>query len=237
MTTHTDRGLAQQLELLRARLLKMAGLVESMIADSVRALVQRDVELAQLTMLRDREVNRLELEVDEQCMLILARWQPVASDLRFLTIALKMVTDLERIGDLTVNICERAVDMAIRPEIWPWETLEEMTNATHGMVSQSVDAFVHSDEVLAKEVIRRDDVVDELYAKVFSEIMQIMNQNRSDLTGGIHALSVVKWMERIADHATTLAEFVVFMVDGKDIRHLPRDRDEETFARRAAYKN
>lgn len=222
MTLHTDRELGHQLEALRGRLLRMAGMVENMIGDAVRALLERDVALAKETIERDHAVNRLEVEADEQCLLILARWQPVASDLRFLTIAFKMVTDLERIGDLAVNICERAVDLAGRPLVWPNEEMEEMARLSRRMVHQGVDAFLKSDAALAQAVIEQDDAVDVLYGQAFEHVLQVMQQHPEDLAGGIHALSVLKWLERIADHATNLSELVIFMVKGKDIRHMGR---------------
>lgn len=226
MTAHTDRELGYQLEALRGRLLRMAGLVENMIGDAVRSLLERNVELAKDTIERDHVVNRLEVEADEQCLLILARWQPVASDLRFLTIAFKMVTDLERIGDLAVNICERAIDLAAKPDIWPQEELGQMAKLSKLMVHQGVDAFLKSDADLAEGVIKQDDEVDALYGVAFEHVLATMNQHTEDLQGGIHALSVIKWLERIADHATNLSELVIFMVKGKDIRHmgkLPED--------------
>lgn len=224
MTAHIDRELEHHLEALRARLLHMAGLVENMIGDAVRALRERDVELAEATIKRDHEVNRDEVEADELCLLVLARWQPVAKDLRFLTIALKMVTDLERIGDLAVNICERAIDLAGHPPKWSFENLDEMTRITRSMVHESVECFLQSDVKLAQEVILRDDEVDDLYALAFEDMLQVMRTHPEDLMAGVHALSIVKWLERIADHATNLAELVIFMVRGKDIRHLAPDQ-------------
>lgn len=220
MSEHIDKELDHQLAVLRERLLRMAGAVEKMIGESVTALTTHDVALAQATILRDHTVNRLEVEADELCLLILARWQPVASDLRFLTIGLKMVTDLERIGDLAVNICERVFDLDTIQDHIPWDTLKQMTRITRRMVQHSVDAFVKSSDTLAQEVIDTDDEVDALYEKAFGEIMSAIRKNPSSLQAGVHALSVIKWMERIADHATNLAELVVFMVRGRDIRHL-----------------
>jgi phosphate transport system protein len=162
----------------------------------------------------------MEVETDEHCLRILARWQPVASDLRFLTIALKMVTDLERIGDLAVNICERTLEFSFARTHLPGATLEEMTKITREMVHNSVDAFVKGSDTLAQQVIDTDDKVDDLYEQGFAEVLEVMQQYPGDLQPGIHALSVIKWVERIADHSTNLAELVVFMVRGKDIRHM-----------------
>ncbi len=220
MREHTNRELGQHLEALRKRLLRMAGLVEKMIEDAVRALMTKDAELARVTIVCDHQVNRLEVETDEQCLLVLAKWQPVASDLRFITIAFKMVTDLERIGDLAVNIAERAIDLVDKPMGAPLEEIERMGTLARAMVKEGVDAFLKSDPDLAQAVIERDDAVDELYHLAFRSVLEKMRETPEELEGGIHALSVLKWLERIADHATNLSELVVFMVKGKDIRHM-----------------
>src|SRR3954452_6348093 len=142
---HTDREYENELKKLRERLLKMAGRVEEMIADSVRALVDRDVALAKRTIDADHLVNRAEVETDELCLVILARRQPVASDLRFITLALKMVTDLERIGDLAVNICERAIDLGQEPPLKSCVDVPRMATLAQWMVRDAIDAFVAGD--------------------------------------------------------------------------------------------
>jgi phosphate transport system protein len=221
MTTHTDRNYEAQLEELRQRLMRMAAIVESMIDASVRALVSGNVELARETIRRDRSVNRLELEADELCTEILARWQPVASDLRFVTIALKMVTDLERIGDLAVNICERVQDMAGHPQPWDFSGIERMAVLVGEMIRGAIEAFVAADAERAQKVIDRDEEVDELYHTLFRALVATMKEDPGTLVrDGIHVLSVAKWVERMADHSTNLAEQVVFMVKGKDVRHI-----------------
>lgn len=217
---HTDREYENELKKLRERLLKMAGRVEEMISDSVKALVERDVELAQRTIDADHLVNRAEVETDELCLMILAKRQPVASDLRFVTLSLKMVTDLERIGDLAVNICERAIDLGQEPPLKPWVDVPHMANIAQGMVRDAIDAFVAGDADRAQSVIERDKSLDELYIRVFRELLSAMLHDTSKVERGIHAQSVAKWLERMGDHATNLAEQVVFMVKGKDIRHL-----------------
>ena len=220
--THTDREYEQQLQLVRERLVIMAGRVEEMIAASIRALVERDVPLARRTIEADHRVNRLEVETDELCLLILAKRQPMASDLRFITLALKMVTDLERIGDLAVNICERAIELAAMPQLTPWQDIVRMGDVVQSMVRDAIDAFVRGDEAKAREVIERDNEVDDLYTKVFRDILAIMIQDSTAVERGIHVQSVAKWLERMADHCTNLAELVVFMIKGKDIRHMGR---------------
>jgi phosphate transport system protein len=219
---HTDREYESELKKLRERLLKMAGRVEEMIADSVRALVERDVELARRTIEADHLVNRAEVETDELCLVILAKRQPVASDLRFVTLSLKMVTDLERIGDLAVNICERAIDLAEDEPLKPWVDVPRMAGIVEGMVRDAIDAFVAGDVVRAQSVIDRDRSLDVLYIRVFRELLSTMLNDASKVERGIHAQSVAKWLERMGDHATNLAEQVIFMVKGKDIRHMTK---------------
>ena len=217
---HTDREYDNQLRQVRDKLLLMAGHVENMIANSVRSLVERDVVLAQRTIDNDHKVNQAEMETDELCLQILARRQPMASDLRFITLALKMVTDLERIGDLAVNICERAVDLAKEPPLRSYDDISRLSDTVQGMVRDAIDAFVHADDKKAEDVIAGDDDVDELYHQIFRDILATMLKDSSAIQRGIHMQSVAKWLERIADHSTNLAEHVIFMVKGKDIRHV-----------------
>jgi phosphate transport system protein len=222
---HTDRVYEAQLEAVRRNLIVMAGRVEEMIAHAVKALVERDVDLARRTIGQDPKVNHCEVETDELCMQILARRQPLASDLRFITLALKMVTDLERIGDLAVNISHRAIDMSSEPPLKPWRDVPRMADIVQSMVRDAIDAFVRSDAAQAQAVIERDAQVDAIYTHVIREILGIMTEDGSSVERGIHVLSVAKFLERMADHATNLAEQVVFLVQGKDVRH--RDNSSE----------
>ena len=216
---HTDREYEAKLEELRKRLVAMSQRVDLMVESAVRAVIERDAELAQATMQEDREVDRCELECDELCLLVLARWQPMASDLRFITIALKMVTDLERIGDLAVNICERAVQLSMQPEL-RYETIPKMAAVAREMLDDAVRAFMTHDAELARGVLQRDDEVDEYYHEVFCSVLDLMREDKDLIHRGIHVQSVAKFLERIADHATNLAEQAIFMVAGKDVRHL-----------------
>ena len=218
--SHTDREYESQLTELREGLLLMAGRVEQMIRDASKALIERDPELARRTIESDHKVNRSEVEIDELCLLILARRQPMASDLRFITLALKMVTDLERIGDLAVNICERAIDLSPQPQLEPREDIPRMSEVVQWMVRESIDAFVAGDAERARKVIDRDTEVDQLYTRVFRELLAMMLADSTTVERGIHMQSVAKWLERMADHATNLAEEVIFMLKGKDIRHI-----------------
>lgn len=217
--THTDRDYENDLKLLREKLLLMAGRVEVMIADAVRALIERDAALARRTIETDHKVNRAEMEIDELCLLILVKRQPMASDLRFVTHSLKMVTDLERIGDLAVNICERGIDLCGFPPSESGEDISRMASAVQSMIRDAIDAFVQGSSEEAEQVMLRDDEVDELYHRVFREILARMLREPSFVECGIHLQSVAKFLERIGDHATNLAEQVIFMVRAKDVRH------------------
>lgn len=217
---HTDREYEQELTELRTRLVEMANLVQRMIANAVKALGRRDVALARRTIEEDHMVNRAEVEADELCLVILAKRQPMASDLRFITLALKMVTDLERIGDLAVNICERAMELANRPPFGLFPEIERMAEIAQSMVRDAISAFVRGDVEMARQVIARDDEADELYFRVFRKILQTIIDDPTNVEPKICYQRVVKFLERIADHSTNLAEQVVFMVRGKDIRHI-----------------
>jgi phosphate transport system protein len=216
---HTDHVFAAQLEELRKQLIVMAGRVEEMIGSSVDALVARDAKLAERIIRKDRRVNKSELEVDELCLTIMARWQPMGPDLRFITLSLKMVTDLERIGDLAVNICERAIDLSTQPPLAPLRDIPLMAEHAQSMVRGAINAFVASDADAARQIIQHDDKVDELYTRVFHDVLAMMLADPTAVERGIHLLSVAKWIERMGDHATNLAEQVIFMIDGKDVRH------------------
>lgn len=226
-SVHFDREYEGQLEEVRDGLLRMAGVVEQMIVDSIRAALTQDRVLARETIERDAIVNRLEVESDEHCLVILARRQPMAGDLRFVTLALKMVTDLERIGDLAVNISERAIDLADHPiHTWPWDKIESLARLVRTMIRDAIQAFVDKDATKAHEVIARDEQADELYWSIFRSALEVMRKVPDSVHDGVHFQSVAKFLERIGDHSTNLAEQVVFMVKGKDIRHVKHRKDQ-----------
>ena len=216
---HTDRKYETELQAVRNQILLMAGHVEQMIGASVKALSERDPELARATIALDAKVNTLEVETDDLCLVILAKRQPMASDLRFVTLALKMVTDLERIGDLAVNICERAIDLSTAPPLRPYEDIHRMADIVQTMVKDAIDAFVDRSVEKAERVIARDDEVDTLYERVFADVLEVMRANADAIGRGIHVQSVAKWLEQMADHSTNLAEQVIFMIGGTDVRH------------------
>ena len=217
---HTDREYAAELRHLRENMLRMAGQVEQMIADSTRSLIEHDLDLARKTIAADHKVNRLEVDTDEACLLILAKRQPMASDLRFITLVMKMVTDLERIGDLAVNISERTLAMDSGPSTALAEKVSRMSVIVQSMVRHAIDAFVAKDADGAGEIFERDEEVDELYRASSEELQHTMFQDPDFVERGIHLQAVVKFLERIGDHANNLAELAVFLVKGKDIRHL-----------------
>lgn len=216
---HTDREYEGELQRIREMLLMMGAKVEEMLSQAMKALVDRDSELAERTLYIDRQINRLELEVDDLCLRVLARRQPVASDLRFLTMALKVVTDLERMGDLGVNICERVMELNEEPPLEPYHQIVDMAEAAQEMLREALDAFVAGDADRAQAIIERDSKVDAYYATIFRELLTYMMENPRNIFRATRVQSIAKYIERIADHATNLAEMVVFMVRGKDIRH------------------
>jgi phosphate transport system protein len=220
MPTLTDREYDAELHKLHDQLLLMGAKVEEMIANSMRALTERDSELARRMIEYDHQINRLEVEIDDLCLRILAKRQPVASDLRLITTALKLVTDLERIGDACVNICERVVELNMEPTLKPYVDLPRMAETAQAMVRDALDAFVQADPERAREVVDRDRVVDAYYGQVFRELLTYMMEDPRNIYRAVRAQSIAKYLERIGDHATNLAEMVIFMVVGKDVRHL-----------------
>lgn len=216
---HTNREYEAELHKLRERVLLMGTRVEESIGSSIEALVQRDTDLAQRVIDADKRINQLELAVDQLCQQILARRQPVASDLRFITIALKLVTDLERIGDLAVNICERVIELNKEPPLKPYVDLPRMAEEAQGMVHDALGAFVEGNAERAEEVIKRDAVVDAYYNQIFRELLTYMMEDARNIYRATRVQSVAKYLERIGDHATNIGEMVIFNVRGKDIRH------------------
>lgn len=222
---HTDREYEAELGKLRDHLLMMGAKVEEMIACSMRALMERDSQLARDIIELDHDVNRLELETDEACLRILARRQPVASDLRFITIALKLVTDLERMGDLCVNICERVLELNEEAPLKQYVDLQKMAEVAQGMVREALDAFVQRDAEKAQHVIEKDSLLDASYADIFRVLLTYMMEDPRNIYRATRVQSIAKYLERIGDHSTNLAESVVFMVRGKDIRHTGSSRN------------
>jgi phosphate transport system protein len=221
--THTDKTYELELKELRDKLLTMGGKVEAAIAGSVRAITERNAELAERVKANDAEVNRLEVEIDGACRRLLALRQPAASDLRFITTALKIVTDLERMGDLAVNIAERAQDLAQAPPLRPFHDLSALADLSEAQLKRALDAFVERDAEKAEEVMKGDDLLDALYLKLFNELLALMMEDSRAIRRATALMFAAKHLERFGDHAINVGEMVVYMVRGTDVRH-PRSR-------------
>ena len=214
-----QRHFHEELDALKQTLLAMGALVEDQIRRVMRAMVERDEALARDVIERDHQVNAYDVEVDEKCVELLARYQPAASDLRFLTTAMKIVTDLERIGDQAVNIAQRALELNREAQLKPYIDLPRMAAKSQQMVKDALDAFVARDAGLARDVCARDSEVDALKEQVFRELLTFMMGDPKTIARALHLILVSRFLERVADHATNIAEMVVYMIEGKIVRH------------------
>jgi len=221
-----ERHFDEELKDLKEKLLHMAALAEESIVKAVKALVDRDKELAEDVIQSDAAINFLEIEVDEISLKLLATRQPIANDLRFITSAMKINGDLERIGDLSVNIAERTLELIKQPILKPLLDIPRMAQYAQKMVKDSLDAFVNREPNLARDVCRRDDEVDMLNDQIFRELLTYMIEDPKAITRSVDLILVARHLERIADHATNIGEDVVFMVEGKTIKHHIEERDE-----------
>lgn len=208
-----------ELKELRQNILKLGCMVENAIRDSVKALVERDSELAREVIQRDHLVNALDVKIDEECVRLVALRQPMASDLRLITTAMKITTDLERMGDLAVNIAERAIELNEEPQLKPFVNIPKMAEISQSMVRDSLDSFVTGCSRLPYEVIKRDDEVDDLTVKNFEELLSFMLQDPKNIHLAVKRTYIAKYLERIADHATNICEMIIYMCKGKMIRH------------------
>ena len=214
-----QRHFHEELEALKQTLLAMGGLVEDQIRRAMRALLERDDVIAQEVIDRDRQVNTYDIEVDEQCVNLLALHQPAAGDLRFITTAMKIVTDLERIGDQAVNIAQRALELNREPQLKPYIDLPRMADRAQRMVKESLDAFVARDTALARQVCAEDAEVDALKEQIFRELLTFMMEDPRTVSRAIRVILISRFLERVADHATNIAEMVIYLVEGKMVRH------------------
>jgi len=214
-----QRHFHEELESLKQTLLAMGGLVEEQIRQVMRALVERDDALAQSVVERDQQVNAYDLEVDETCVNLLALHQPAAGDLRFITTAMKIVTDLERMGDQAVNIAQRVLELNREPQLKPYIDLPRMAESAQRMVKESLDAFVARDTELARKVCAEDAEVDALKEQIFRELLTFMMADARTIPRAIRLVLISRFLERLADHATNIAEMVIYLVDGKMVRH------------------
>src|SRR5438874_6233017 len=216
---HTSRDFESELRELRAHLHAMGARCERSVQLALKAFIEGSAELIAEVKSLDRHIDRDEMESDELALRILALRQPVAHDLRLLATALKLVTDLERIGDEAVNIVERAEEAGDVSKLVPHPHLRAMADLTQQMLRDALDAFVEADTARAERVRLADDAVDELYGKALTEMMAFMKQNPERVPAAMGVISVAKYLERIADHATNIAEEVIFMVAGHDVLH------------------
>ncbi len=214
-----ERPFDDELKSLKEKLLEMASRAEEQIALAIRGLKDRDEKLACQVLEREEAVNRLDIEIDEGAMRLLALRQPMATDLRFITSAMRIGSDLERIGDLAVNIAERTMDLLKTPQLKPLIDIPRMAELAQEMVRDALNAFINGDDKLAKEVCERDDVIDQLNDQVFRELLTYMIQDSRTISRAVDLILVGRHLERIADHATNIGEDVIYMVRGKTIKH------------------
>lgn len=210
----------EELKNLKEKILRMGLLVEAAIRDSIKALVERDSSLAREVIKRDHQINALDVEIDEECIRLIALMQPKAGDLRFLTTAMKITADLERMGDLSEDVSERAIELNEEPPLKPYIDIPRMAEIAQGMLSDALNALMRKDTALAYDVIKRDDKVDGITVQIFNELLFFMIQDPKTVSRAVKITYVSKYLERIADHATNIAEMVVYMVEGKIIRHM-----------------
>ncbi len=215
METHFQK----ELQDLKQDLLRMAALVEEAISTAVQSLIKRDLDLAKKTFEGEDQINGMEIDIEDKCLKLLALRQPMAVDLRFITSAMKIITDLERMGDQAVNIAERAISLNQEPQLKPYIDIPKMAEITQSMVKDVLDAFVTQNSKLARSVCERDDLVDGLNDQVFREILTFMMSDPQTITRAVHLMIVCRCLERIADHATNIAEDVIFMLDARVIKH------------------
>lgn len=219
MPLHTSRDFETELRELRAHMLAMGARCERILQLALEAFWEGSAETAVEVEQLDAQIDRDEVDIDALVLRILALRQPVAHDLRFLATALKLVTDLERIGDEAVNIAERTREGAGPAREDVEADLRAMSEQTRGMLRDALDAFVHAEVVRAEDVVARDDAIDALYGKILRGMTQFMTDHPDQIATGLRVVHVAKYIERIADHATNIAEEIIFMVRGDDVRH------------------
>jgi phosphate transport system protein len=219
-----ERHFETEMQALKNRLLGMGAMVEERVHQAVLALMERNPEAAERIIAGDEEVNDLQIEVDDRCLKLLALQQPMASDLRLITATMKINADLERIGDQAVNIAENSLKMMNAPPLKPIIDLPRMAEIAEGMTRDSLDAFVRKDSALARSVLARDDEVDQLKDHIFRVLLTYMMADPGTIERALSLILVSRNLERIADHATNIAEDVVFVVEAKDVRHHHEER-------------
>ncbi len=218
------RHFERELDQLKAKLLEMSALVESAVYRSVQGVVEKNQELAEQVLKNETRINQLEIEIDDQAISLLALQAPLAADLRLVTAAIKINNDLERMGDLSVSIAESALALMKEPVIRPLIDIPHIAGLAQGMVRKALDAFVNRDPELARSVLASDDAVDNMRTASYHELISFMEKNPQQISQALYLLSVVRNLERIADHATNIAEDVLFLVKAIDVRHHNEER-------------
>ncbi|HEU4523216.1 MAG TPA: phosphate signaling complex protein PhoU [Thermoanaerobaculia bacterium] len=212
---HFDRDI----EHLKELLLRMGAMVEDAISESIRALLERDTAVAERVIASDNAIDQMELEIDQHTIELIAKMQPAAIDLRFVAAAMKITPELERIADLAVDVCERAIELNREPPLKPLIDIPRLARLAQDMLRQSLDAFVRRDTQLARRVIAADDEVDLLNEQSFRELLTYMLEDSRNISRAIRLTFVGKYFERIADSATNICEMVVYLAEGKVIKH------------------
>jgi phosphate transport system protein len=226
-----QRHFDQDLQALKEELLEMGGRAEAIVQKSVEALKRRDRQLAEEVFVDDKAIDRLEIDVDERCVSLLALRQPMAVDLRFITAALKICNDLERVGDHAVNIAESAQRLSEEPPLKPLVDIPRMADLAAGMLREALDAFVARDPATARRLVRRDDEVDDLNRQVFRELITFMIEDPRTITRAMDLILVARNLERVADLATNIAEEVVFIAEARIIKHHAEEQVGDDFGR------
>jgi phosphate transport system protein len=219
MLRHFDKDIEEIKDLL----LRMGAMVEDSIAQSIRALLERDTLMAEEVIQRDDEIDRMEVEIDQRTIELIAKMQPTATDLRFVATAMKITPELERIADLAQDVCERVIELNREPQLKPVVQLPQLAEIAQKMVRESLDSFVRGDADLARNVIRQDDIADALTEDSFRALLTYMLENPRNISPAIRLTFIGKYFERMADGATNICEMVVYLVEGKMIKHLAPD--------------
>ncbi len=217
------RHLQREIEAIKRKLLGLCAIVEKNVVMATKAIAEQDEALAQTVIAEDERIDRMEVELEEDCLKILALYQPVAVDLRAIVAVLKINNDLERIGDLTVNVAERAHYLAARPALPKPFDFDLMADKVRAMLTKAVDAFVEGQSHAAHEVCKADDEVDAINRAMYKSVEAMLGEPDADVNTLIHLLSVSRDLERIADHATNIAEDVIYMISGEIVRHHVED--------------
>jgi len=213
------RHLQEELDVLKSRLLEMGGLAEQRVRRAVQGLAEREHDLIESVLIGDEPINALQLEIDDRCLKLLALHQPMATDLRAVMAAVKINTDLERVGDLAVNIAEAAKRYAMHPPVKKLNDIPKMADIAQAMLRDALDSYVRRDMALARQVLHQDDALDALKTQIFRELLSFMLKDPSTIEAALDLILVSRHLERIGDHATNVAEDVIFMVSARDVRH------------------